>query len=124
VDYHGDISKTYEYQVLQSFKDSTHDVFEVLDAATAIKAVLDKRGCKSNQDLELYQKAVEAIEAARKEVVKKVDNLLSNPMILVLLRSYGIPEEKLAPFDHLSRTNLQSIRLANLERRREHENNK
>jgi hypothetical protein len=103
VDYHGDISKTHEYRVLLSFKDSTYDVFEILDAATAIKAVLDKRGCKSHQDLELYQKAVEAIEKVRKEVVKKVDSLLSNPLILVLLRSYGIPEEKLKPFDRLSR---------------------
>ena len=106
VDYHGSVESlihTSEYQTLQAFrKGESLNVFEVLDAATAIKAVLDKKGTKSDLSLKLYQEALNVLDEIRAQVVSKMDDLLSRPSSITLLRSCDVPRHKLVPFIKLA----------------------
>jgi hypothetical protein len=86
----GNVRKTNEYRILIDYnKTKEGDPFEVLDAAIAIRSVLDKRGIKTEEDRVLYQIAVETIREVKKPVIEKIEEALKWPSSQKLLNSYG-----------------------------------
>jgi len=86
----GNVRKTREYCILMDYnKTKGGDPFEVLDAAIAIRSVLDKRGIKTEEDRVLYQIAVETIKEVKKPVIEKVEEALKWPSSQKLLNSCG-----------------------------------
>jgi len=95
----GDLRKTREYCTLMEFHEKgVGETFTVLDAASAVKSVLDQRGTKTDDDLELYQIALETIDKVRDDVIKKVDDCLSWPTSQEILATRGVPKKKLRRF--------------------------